>query len=607
MSRKNNEDALLQSVALQTAQTILRARLRAERVLEQAKLDLQDKARQLDHSLTILRATSTVERERSEFRKMPAHLYQEVYKRKAECRTCVVAEKTPLKIFTARVDGTKDYFNESWFEYAGVGLGKLVGWAWVDLIHIEDIEENLKRWKQSLRTGEPFWVENRLRHATGSYRWHSSCAIPIRDAGGRIWMWVGYCMDIHETKMKTEELGRSLVKEREMRKDAERVNHSKDEFFAMLSHELRNPLNAILGWSQLILQGTMNSESVRKGIETIERNAQIQNKLIEDLFEMSRITAGKVTLELLRIDLSSLTELVVDSAAPVAAAKKVRLRKTIDSEVEFVLADQNRFQQVLWNLLSNAIKFTPAEGEVEIHVRRVGSRAEVKVKDSGIGIKREFLPHVFDRFRQADSPAGRQQIGLGLGLAIVKELVLLHRGTVIAESDGEGKGSVFTVSLPLIQHRDTGTGIENQTDILLECDDTRLPLTGLTLLVIDDERDSLEVAKEALTTQGGTVIIAGGAAEGLEILKARRPDVIICNISMPGKNGYQFIREVRSMPKNAGSSTPAIALTGFARPEDRTKAMIAGYQKHIIKPLDTPKLIAAITDLLPLMPGQSLS
>src|SRR5688500_1747021 len=374
MSKKDNEDALLQSVALQTAQAILRARLRAERVLEQAKLDLQDKARQLDHSLTILRATSTAERERLEFRKMPAYLYQDVYNRKAECRTCVVAEKTPLKIFTARVDGTKDYFNESWFEYAGVGLGKLVGWAWVDLIHIEDIEENLKRWKQSLRTGEPFWVENRLRHVTGSYRWHSSCAIPIRDAGGRIWMWVGYCMDIHETKRKTEELERFLAKEREVRKDAERVNHSKDEFFAMLSHELRNPLNAILGWYQLILQGTMNSESIRKGIKTIERNAQIQNKLIGDLFEMSRITAGKVTLELLRIDLSSLTEVVVDSAEPVAEAKKVRLRKIIDSEVGLVLADQNRFQQVLWNLLSNAIKFTPEGGEVEIHVRRSEER-----------------------------------------------------------------------------------------------------------------------------------------------------------------------------------------------------------------------------------------
>lgn len=604
MSKKDNEDALLQSVALQTAQAILRARLRAERVLEQAKLDLQDKARQLDHSLTILRATSTAEKERLKFRKSPVHLYQEVYNRKAECRTCVVAEKTPLKIFTAHVDGTKDYFNESWFEYAGVGLGNLVGWAWVDLIHIEDKEENLKQWKQSLRTGEPFQVENRLKHATGSYRWHSSHAVPIRDAAGRIWMWAGYCMDIHETKMKTEELERFLAKEREVRKDAERINHSKDEFFAMLSHELRNPLNAILGWSQLILQGTMNSESVRKGIETIERNAQIQNKLIGDLFEMSRITAGKVTLELLRIDLSSLTEVVVDSAEPVAEAKKVRLRKIIDSEVGLVLADQNRFQQVLWNLLSNAIKFTPEGGEVEIHVRRVASRAEVKVKDSGIGIKREFLPHVFDRFRQADSPAGRQQLGLGLGLAIVKELVLLHRGTVIAESDGEGKGSVFTVSLPLIQHRDTGTGIENQTSVPLEREDKFLPLTGLTLLVIDDEKDSLEVAKEALTKQGGKVIIAGGAAEGLEILKSGRPDVIICNISMPGKNGYQFIREVRSMPKSAGSSTPAIALTGFARPEDRTKAMIAGYQKHITKPLDTPKLIAAITDLVP---GQPVS
>jgi PAS domain S-box-containing protein len=598
MLNDDNEEFLLRSVALQTAQTILSARLRAERVLEQTKADLEDKARQLEHSLSVLRATSSSAASKSEYRKAAVPLYLQERIRKRECRSCVVTEKTPLKIFTARPDGAKDYFNENWLKYSGLDLADLVGWEWIKLLHVEDFNKSFNHWKQCVNTGEPFRTEERLKQADGDYRWHVTHAVPTHDMAGRIWMWVGFCMDIHEIKTGVEEARQLVLEERGMRKEAERINHSKDEFFSMLSHELRNPLNAILGWSQLILQGNMNGEAVRKGIETIERNARMQNKLVEDLFEMSRIASGKLALELARVDLASIAEAIVQSALPVAETKQVRLRKVIDGEINLVLGDNDRLQQVMWNLLSNAIKFTPAGGEVEILVRRVASRAEIRIKDSGIGIKPEFLPYVFDRFRQADSPSGRQHLGLGLGLAIVKELVLLHRGTVEAESEGEGKGSTFIVSIPLIQHRDTGTGIGQLAKITGPLEDAPLPLTALTLLVIDDDRDSLEVANEVLTKQGGEVIMASGAAEGLELLKSRRPHVVICDISMPGKNGYQFIREVRSLPKSAGGQTPAIALTGFARPEDRTKAMIAGYQKHVVKPVNTQKLMIAVSDLV---------
>jgi CheY-like chemotaxis protein len=334
----------------------------------------------------------------------------------------------------------------------------------------------------------------------------------------------------------------------------------------------------------------MSQENVHRGLETIERNARAQNKLIEDLLEMSSIISGKVRIDMQRVNLSAIAEAAVESVIPAAEAKGVRLKKKIDPATGVVSGDQDRLQQVIWNLLSNAIKFTPKGGNVEIAAMRAGSQVEVNIKDSGVGIRPEFLPYVFDRFRQADSSLTRHHGGLGLGLAIVKQLVGLHGGTVRAESPGEGKGASFVVSLPLapVNYK------REAARALLHTEGVNLTLQGIRILVVDDEEDSRELIREVLTDCEAEVAAAASAAEGLEMLKTQRPDVMISDIGMPGKDGYQLIREIRQLPASSGGKIPAIALTAFASSEDRTKAMIAGYQMHLSKPVEPHELVATI-------------
>lgn len=388
---------------------------------------------------------------------------------------------------------------------------------------------------------------------------------------------------------------RLLENERIARNEAERASQLKDEFLATLSHELRTPLNAILGWSQLILSGSMKNEDIQRGLETIERNARAQNKLIEDLLEMSSIISGKVRLDMQQVDVASLVEAAVESVKPTAQAKGVALQKTIAPNIDPVTGDYNRLQQIFWNLLSNSVKFTPKGGRIEIVVEQLNSLLEIRINDSGLGIAPEFMPYVFDRFRQGDPSLTRQYGGLGLGLAIVKQLVELHGGTVRAESAGVGQGSSFTVILPLSIADD----VKNELPPLREHFGGKdASLAGLKVLVIDDELDARELIKRMLTQCEARVITAEGAMEGLELLKIERPDVVISDISMPEKNGYQFIAEVRSLSAEAGGKTPAIALTAFARAEDRARAMNAGYQEHLPKPVGSFELITAIDALV---------
>lgn len=687
---EENEEKQLRSVALQTARTILRARERAEHELRQAKKELEEKARKLDHSLSILRATIestadgilvtdedgvvlrfnelylemwSISREiknlsehrqllrfcsirlkepqkfmdRTEqiyatwptdsydlleltdgrvferfskvqyiegqhigrvwsFRDITARRHAEEAVRESGERMCFMAESMPQKIFTARPNGEFDYFNQHWKDYTGLAPEQLEGWEWTKIIHPDDLKENVRCWKHSLDTGEPFLFEHRFRQADGSYRWHLSRARAKLDAQGRILMWVGSNTDIDGIKRAEEEKEMLLENERLARKEAEQASRIKDEFLATLSHELRTPLNAILGWSQLILQGTMDKENVQRGLETIERNARSQNKLIEDLLEMSSIISGKVRLDVKRINLADAVEAAVESVAPAAEAKGIRLRKIIDPAAGPVSGDLNRLQQIMWNLLSNAVKFTPKGGNIEIIVERLVSHLEVTVKDSGVGIKPEFLGYVFDRFRQADSSLTRQHGGLGLGLAIVKQLVGLHGGTVRAESTGEGEGASFIISLPLAPIRDRKDQ-HPAMSIYPGADCEHVALSGIRVLVVDDEPDARELIKLILTESKADVIIASSAAEGLEILKAQKPHVMISDIGMPEKDGYQFIREVRSLPAVHGGKIPAIALTAFAGSGDRTRALIAGYQMHLAKPVESHELIATIGSL----------
>ena len=389
-----------------------------------------------------------------------------------------------------------------------------------------------------------------------------------------------------------------LENERIARNEAERASQLKDEFLATLSHELRTPLNAILGWSQLILSGNMKQEDIHQGLETIERNARAQNKLIEDLLEMSSIISGKVRLDMQRLDLANLVDAAIESVKPTAQAKGIILQKTIDRRVSPVAGDSNRLQQIFfWNLLSNAIKFTPKGGKIEVIVEQIGSYIEIGIHDSGLGISPDFMPYVFDRFRQADASLTRQYGGLGLGLAIVKQLVELHGGTVRAESAGAGKGASFIVNLPLTTSSDK---VINEPWSLKRnpCDGENLSLSGIKVLVIDDELDAREVIKRILTHCGASVTTAASAMEGLQRLRLDKPDVLVSDIGMPDKNGYQFIREVRNLPAESGGKTPAIALTAFARPEDQISAMNAGYQAHLTKPVESRELITEIAKLL---------
>jgi CheY-like chemotaxis protein len=341
----------------------------------------------------------------------------------------------------------------------------------------------------------------------------------------------------------------------------------------------------------------MSPENVQRALETIERNARAQNKLIADLLEMSSIISGKVRLDMQQLDLAAVVEAAVESIAPAAQAKAISLRKRISSPAGPVAGDNNRLQQIIWNLLSNAVKFTPRNGNVDIVVERVESQLQLTVKDTGPGIELEFLPYVFDRFRQADSSLTRQHGGLGLGLAIVKQLVGLHGGTVRAESAGNGKGAAFIVCLPLAPIIDAKTHVRLATSTSGNLESEQITLPGVKILVVDDEEDSRGLIHEVLARYEAEVVCAASAKEALEILKSQTLDVIVSDIGMPEKDGYQLIREVRKLGATRGGNIPAIALTAFARPEDRMKAMIAGYQTHLPKPVEAHELVATIRTL----------
>jgi PAS domain S-box-containing protein len=530
------------------------------------------------------------------FRDITARTQAENARRESDERLCFMAEVMPQKIFTARPDGTLDYFNQQWRDYAGLPPEQMEGWEWTKLIHPDDAEETVRQWQHSVKTGERFQVECRFRQADGNYRWHLSRARAKRRSNGDISMWVGTSTDIDALKRADEERRQLLESERSARSEAERANQLKDEFLATLSHELRTPLNAILGWSQLLLQGTMNKEHVQRGLEIIERNAQAQNRLIADLLDMSSIMSGKVRLDMQLLDPGSIAEAAIESIAPGAEAKEIDLQKIIDSAAGLVYGDSNRLQQIIWNLLSNAVKFTPKHGRIQVSVSRAMSHLEIAVRDTGSGIHPEFLPHVFDRFRQADSSLTRSHGGLGLGLAIVYQLVGLHGGTIHAESEGEGKGASFVITLPVapIRHPLNPDPSFSQA---AEIPEKRVLLSGIKVLVVDDEHYARGLIDEALTQCEAVVFVATCAREALEILRKQKPDVMISDIGMPEKDGYQLIREVRSLPPAQGGRIPAIALTAFVHSQDRTKAMLAGYQMHLSKPVEARELVAAIANL----------
>ena len=386
--------------------------------------------------------------------------------------------------------------------------------------------------------------------------------------------------------------------------EAERTSQMKDEFLATLSHELRTPLNAILGWTQVLRGDPANSQDMEDGLATIERNSRAQNAIIEDLLDMSRIISGKVRLEVQPLDLDQVIKSAVESMRPAADAKGIRLQALIDPEARMISGDPNRLQQVFWNLLSNAIKFTPKGGKVQVLLERIHSHLEVSVVDSGEGIAAEFLPYVFDRFRQQDASTTRRHGGLGLGLAIVKQLVELHGGGIHVDSSGQGQGTTFRVTLPLwVVRTETEPASEGREhpharrDTALPIPADRLDLAGVKVLVVDDETDARALVKRLLEDRGVEVRTAGSADQTLELLAAQPPDVLVSDIGMPGEDGYALIRRVRVLPTDQGGKVPAVALTAYARSEDRLKVLLEGFQAHLAKPVEAAELLTLVASL----------
>ena len=392
---------------------------------------------------------------------------------------------------------------------------------------------------------------------------------------------------------------RLLERESTARASAEESNRLKDEFLATVSHELRTPLTAILGWSRMLQGGSLETDMATRAIETIKRNAKVQAQIIDDILDVSRIITGNLYLELHPIELPPVLESAINVVRPTAEAKGIQIEVNFEPEPAAVSGDSNRLQQVFWNLLSNAVKFTPAGGKVMVHLRHVDSKVEIEVADTGQGITSEFLPFVFDRFRQADSTSTRQHGGLGLGLAIARHLIEIHGGSIEARSHGEGQGATLTVRLPLVGSVTEASGASIQARMQAEEESrerlkSQQLLSGLHVLIVDDDRDTLELLSAALTQRRARVTTASSAAEALRALKFFRPDVLISDIAMPGEDGYQLIQKVIALDMAPGIQ--AIAITAYAKQEDKERALAAGFQRYLAKPVELGELISAVAE-----------
>jgi len=515
--------------------------------------------------------------------------------RASEQKLRAVLDVSPECVKIVAPDGTLEFMNEAGLCMIECDSEKAaVGQCFFDLI----VPEHRPEWianHQSVCRGNRLAWEFQIISTKGERRWMETHAAPLSRADGQFAQ-LAVTRDITDRKQHDEEREALLESERAARSAAEHANRLKDEFLATVSHELRTPLNAILGWSQL-LTVNCNPTDLQQGLEAIQRNARVQTQLIEDLLDMSRILSGKVRLDVQATDVATVIEAAVDAVQLSADAKSIRLRKILDPQAGPVSGDPTRLQQVFWNLLSNAIKFTPKGGRVDVLLERVNSHLEVTVHDSGVGIKPEHLPVVFERFRQVDSSITRNYGGLGLGLAIVKHLVELHGGTVRAKSAGEGQGATFIVALPLAPLRSSEVRIHPTAPQASVLDCESLSLEQVKILMVDDEADSRALVTRLLGQCGAEVRTAASAEEGLQVLIDFQPDVLISDIGMPGKDGYQFIRDIRALEAISGGKLPAIALTAFARSEDRTRAMMAGYHTHIAKPIEPQELLATVGSL----------
>jgi PAS domain S-box-containing protein len=542
----------------------------------------------------------------------------------------------PLCVWALRADGKIEYASSSWRRYAGIADSAPPD-AGMHLhhVHADDRDRVVLAWQKTMETGERLDLEFRLRRASDeTFRWHIGSLVPQRDEVGNLVGWIATATDIEKQKRAEEAYVQLVDKEREAREAAEAANRAKDEFLATVSHELRTPLNAMVGWTRMLRTHDLPPEKQIRALETIERNAQAQAELIEDILDVSRIITGKLRLEVKPVDLPAVLEAAIDSVRPAAESKGIVLERAVGELPQKMMGDPARLQQIAWNLLSNAIKFTPPGGRVELGLRQEATMVHISVADNGRGIEPAFLPFVFDRFRQYDSSSKRAHGGLGLGLAIVRHLIELHGGTVEVDSPGPGQGSTFTVRLParpadavaaaepaevaaparesgpvavavaglLDVTGDGGGAQKNEGDEDGAGGDsdsggTAPSLQGLRVLLVDDEPDARELLTEVLAQYGADSQAAGSVDEALTLLADYHPDVLVSDIGLPVQDGYALISQVRALPPDRGGAIPAAALTAYARPEDRRRALAAGFHRYAVKPIHPTALAQLVADL----------
>jgi PAS domain S-box-containing protein len=495
----------------------------------------------------------------------------------------------------------------------GYTAEEMIGTSIMRLIPPDRLEEE-REILSRIRRGERSDHFETVRLAKDGRRLNLSMTIsPIMDATGHVIGASKVARDISERKKAEEALKKAMEEaeaanrerlklldsEREARSQAERASRMKDEFLATLSHELRTPLNAVLGWAKILRNGNLQGEELKQGLDIIGRNAQVQAQIIEDLLDMSRIISGKVRLDVQWIELSSVLNESIETLRSTAQAKGVYLQAWLDPFARPISGDPNRLQQIFWNLLNNAIKFTPKEGKVEVLLKHASTEVQVSVIDTGEGIAPEFLPYIFDRFQQGDASTTRRHGGLGLGLSIVKQLVELHGGNVRVQSDGIGKGATFSVHLPLaaVYSEPEKEGHLPEATLRENLPMPEVSLADIQVLVVDDEIDARDLVKKLLEMAGATVSTAGSASEAMGHILAGRPDVLVCDIGMEEEDGYSFIRRLRAIEKKEEGVLPAVALSAYARSEDRTKAIRSGFQIHLAKPMEPAELLAVISSL----------
>ena len=504
-------------------------------------------------------------------------------------RLAAIVDSSDDVIVSKTLDGIITSWNHSAERLFGWTAAEAIG-KHITLIipddRLSEEDEVLRRLRRGDRVDH---FETVRRRKDGSLLDISITVSPVRDGSGRIVGASKIARDITERRRVEQERDELLAREQRARSDAEAANRAKDDFLVTLSHELRTPLNAILGWTKIISGARQDPDVIARGMETITRNAQQQASLIEDLLDLSSILGGRLRLNTRPVDLVAVLAAALDTVRPAAASKDLALQTHFDPSLGPVIGDPGRLQQVFANLLSNAVKFTPQHGRVDVRLERRQSRAVVTVADTGIGIRQDLIPVVFDRYRQADTSITRAHGGLGLGLAIVRQLVELHGGTVDATSPGEGQGATFTVSLQLAPLRRTGSA--TSTSIggdLARCD-------GIRMLIVDDERDARELLTLLLEGCGASVTAVDSATAALSAVNGSTPDILVSDIAMPGIDGYELVRRLRALP--GGGNIPAIALTAHASADARVQAFRAGFDTYLAKPIDPAELAAAVSRL----------